>query len=257
MSVVTRQKTFRFLELPTELRLRIYRYIIPKARRVILDPDCNTPLLFGKVEAGLSDVITLLTLCRKTYLEAGPLVFRENTVTINNPMGPTHGDVLGKRGTLACQNIVKMDIKLYEGLADLARMWQTLIQLPSLVSLKLILYHSRRKWLATLCDIASARADKTHYTWDLQLELFTSIWAEALLTDAYRRMIQTAFVNARDKSVMYPLQLPNNFKKLIVSASVGANAAYAFATYKDTTGFRFNSDGSSDTNVMKRLEWQE
>ena len=93
---------FAFLELPSELRLYTYRLLFQRNSVVWLTGHRAHHCVGDRVETGL------LSICRKIYNEASPVLYDTNRFAVNGLAGSQY--VLGKLSTQACSHLKSLRI---------------------------------------------------------------------------------------------------------------------------------------------------
>jgi hypothetical protein len=249
------------LNIIAEVRLAIWKFALPCSKYLVLDPDyAQTPGPFhpGDYEAAAS----LLRVCKQVYNEILPLLYSRNTVAILEPSA----EDINPFTTIpqdALQHITQAEFHLTNSLSQMGPSSQFVLtgKLPSLKRLRLNFWHGRF-WLQNAMELAYRSWSDRNFIF--KLELHQSVWDGEYLGDLDVDIIGENMELARDNARIYDLKLPASIETITLSASVGSNAAYEFATYqtdKYPTGsdrkinWRFNKDGNKDTATVKYLVW--
>lgn len=244
----------RLLNIIPEIRLNIWKLALPHHEKLILDPEnIEDP---GAIQKGdYAATASLLLVCKQTYNEALPLVYSRNTIAVLEPWDEITKD-LEILPQIALQHIVKVELRLIDGLVDMGSSGRMILQgdLPSLKHLKLNFWHAKL-WLRAAMELAyRAWCDEGFV---FKLELYRSVHDMGYLNPLDDNIIEADFVAARRLAKIYNFTMPGTLKTITLSASAGTNAAYALATYKSgETNWRFNKDGNKDTKAVKYLVWE-
>lgn len=141
---------FRVMDLPGELRLRIWRMVLGVGGRISLDPKAiRSPGAFLGTKSTNDDIKPLLLVSKDVYNEVVPILYSTNTFCLIEPSAKD--DSLSFVGDLALSSIRKLEVKVKYGLVDLGAIWDDLTQrCVKLKELKLV-FVSPFPHISTVC----------------------------------------------------------------------------------------------------------
>jgi hypothetical protein len=133
---------FRVMDLPGELRMRIWRMVVSDRSRISLDPDnIRNPGAFLGTQSINRDIVPILRISKAVYNEIIPVLYSSGTFCLIEPSAKD--DALGFVGALALSSMMKLELKVKYGLTDLGAIWDDLTQrCTQLKELKLIFVSS-------------------------------------------------------------------------------------------------------------------
>lgn len=249
--------TFRFLDLPNELRLKMYRFMLPREERIYLDQEeLQFPIPYVPEES-YGSTLNLLQVCKQIHGEATEFIYTQNTVNIIKPTAAE--DFLDSLGHTACQYICKLECHVENGLSDLGGIWQTLKKCPRLTDLRLVFYHELVNWSQTLAQLAIYKLGKSDdRQYSLDIELHRSIWCPPYPVSYYAEQFDTHMGDAWRHAMIYTWDLPVQLRRITIAASVSRSAAQGLLGWQDGSAtWKFQRAGGSDTEMKKTLRIEE
>lgn len=243
---------FRFKDLPLELRMRVYRLLIPQHARIALDPkNIRNPGAFVGTKNNRK-ILSVLLVSKAFHAEIIPLLYGDSTFCLINPLSSEKA--LSFIGQLALNNIQKLEVQVSNGLVDLGAIWDDLNgACTKLKYLKLVFYHDHKNWMSSLADFALMPQPKPK----IDLHLYTSIWANATESASnIRTEIDQALEKAeRRRKVIRYTGLPK-VTHITIAASVSGVAAFAFLTYTHNGKVAFEAKIDKENDKRTCLRWK-
>ncbi|KPI43381.1 uncharacterized protein AB675_6985 [Cyphellophora attinorum] len=237
--------TFRYKDLPTEVRTMILAHLVPQGGRCALDPtNIKRPGAF--VDTGGDRGIMRYLLVSKAFHDGlVPILYRANEFCLIEPL--SHHDSLTKIGPLALQSISHLTVKVARGMEDLGKIWETVVNTcHALETLTLVFYHEIKYWMRVLADLIVASDPKPK----IDVLLYSSIWAAQDTKHTKIKADMEASLAAAGRRTMFMQYkpLPAKIKTLRISASTCDAAAYGLLTtkFKDRTVFQINAGQESE-----------
>jgi hypothetical protein len=219
---------FRLMDLPPELKLRIYSMALPRRTRIALDPkNIRHPGPFWGTRNNKPDIIALMQVSKTVYNEVIQLLYTTNTFCLIDPLASDQA--LSFIGTPALNNLRKLEVQVTNGLSDLGAIWGDLKQhCTKLAGLKLVFYHDHTNWLNTLADLALLPQPKPK----LDLQLYASVWSQGIQSaPAVRSRIDRAFQAAERRAKVVKYDEMPKINLITIAASVAGDTGFAFLTY--------------------------
>ena len=260
--------TSRFLDIPAEIRLSIYKLCLPCNEKLVLDPQYikYAPRYRCSYEATTS----LLRVSIKVHSEVIPLVYSRNTTTIIEPMRSLEfGENLSEVGLSQVRDI---EVCVKRGLADLARLFRLFpAALPLARNLRLNFPRYKPDDVLTCLGELAWRA-WVHQQYLVKIELHKlqeGSWVNRFPGLNVEWFTATKIVNAivmgSDQAQVYDLRLPVQLKVITIAFSAERSAHEVFSNSRgqNTSGdkhqidWRFNKDGNKDTEECKYLVWDD
>lgn len=215
--------TFPLLQLPAELRLRVYGFALLKCHRVVLDPgNYYFPLPYTLETSTIAK--TLLQVNRQVHTEIIQYIFSRNIISIIRPV-QYRTNILLKLGPSVHNHIrtIEFHIPVGYSLCDLGRQWETMNNCPNLMHLRLVYYHADHWW--------SAFGEFAHYVSSqnedlvLNLELYTSVVASGWRHYDANYYVYNGIREAMTRSMVHELKLPKQLCTITLTVSAKSTAA--------------------------------
>ena len=249
----------RFLNIPWDIRLSIYKLCLPCNKNLVLDPhhmSSHAP----RYRCYYKNTTSLLRISRQVHSEVLPLVYSINTLTIVRPIQmPKLEQVLSEAGL---QQVRDIEVCVVSRLAELGRLFQSWhVATPLARSLRLSFYKSKPDDALTCLGDLAWRA-WAHHQYIVKVELHES-WHSFYGKSVTDRKINDAINMASFQARVYDLRLPVQLKVITISFPVEKKAHGVFISYRGQVpngdgskiDWRFNKDGNKDKKRCKYLIW--
>lgn len=250
-------KPFPIMELPDELRLKIYSFLLPCDIRIILDPENIQPPSPHALEVvdNYGGTLSLILTCKKMHAEVTEFVYTHNIVTVIKPIDMF--DFLDSLGDTACKYITKLEVDIESGLGDIGNVWSTMSMCPKLENLRLIFYHEKTNWSRTLAMLVN-HVLKNDNNLKIEIELYTSVHfiRRPKVAYDYEDQMELHYVWANAHAEIFSFTPPSPLRKITLTASVNPEAALGLERWDSGTGWHFKGQDSADVG-MKLLRWEK
>ncbi|KAK6081547.1 hypothetical protein SCUP234_04752 [Seiridium cupressi] len=216
------EKHFPFFELPAELRLRVYSYIVPDDQRIFLDPDnIRRPLPYTWNSHGSTKDLLLAN--KQIHAEAINFIFNRNIVNLIHPEDPRQ-DRFFNLGTSNhnCIRVLELHVPGTH-LRGLEKQCAVMEKCPNLTGLRLVMYHDL-SWQAMFAELAyyATTHDKDMC---LDLEAYTSVVVLSVHIQQLEKSFRESLQRIATGPAVYDLKIPRHVGHITVTVSTTNDTA--------------------------------
>lgn len=209
----------RFLDMPSEIRLSVFKLCLPCNENLVLDPQYTSEYA-PRYRCSYEATTSLLHVSRQVHSEVLPLIYSGNTLTIIQPIKTRKFEQ--KLSEVGLQQVRDIEVCVERRLAELGRLFQSWrAAIPLARSSRLNFYHSEPDDVLTCLGELAWRA----WTYDqylVKVELHESSWADSVrdlnpgkrVTD---RKINYAINMGSFQAEVYDLRLPVQLKMITIA----------------------------------------
>lgn len=147
-------RSSRLLALPAELRLEIYKAILPRGTKIHVGerPTQHWASAGDSYNAASQGVtVPLMLTCKRFHVEVTEFIFSHNSIVVAQPV--RNNLFLTKLGATARKFITDIEIDLESGIGDLGSAWNTMNECPRLRFLTLYCAPDKVTWRRVLAQL--------------------------------------------------------------------------------------------------------